>query len=276
MGHSRSYRLLSQGSPILMRAGTKRLLLTQLRVLGALILRETRATFGNSSMGYLWAIVTPIASIGVLVSIFSLAGRQAPYGKSLALFFATGVLTLELFNKLGQSVMTAFTSNRALFSYPPIKEMDAVYARVVLIGATYFVINLLLYTLLYLSNLADFPFDVTTVFTAFNMTVLLGASYGLFNAVLLSLWSSWSNVKSIISKPLFFISGVFYVPSAMPQTAQYYLSFNPILHLVEWIRTGFYPGYNSTVLDKNYVLFIAMVLLLFGLLGERIFRKKRF
>ena len=61
-----------------------------MRVIVALLLRETRTTFGNSSLGYLWAILTPALGVGLLVLIFSYASRQPPLtGQSLALFFAT-------------------------------------------------------------------------------------------------------------------------------------------------------------------------------------------
>jgi capsular polysaccharide transport system permease protein len=75
--------------------------------------------------------------------------------------------------------------------------------------------------------------------------------------------------------PLFFISGIFYIPSNLPQEAISILEWNPVLHLVEWMRMGYYPNYDSTVLDKTYPLGIAMILILFGLAGERFYRKNR-
>src|SRR5690606_9959611 len=88
----------------------------QARVVAALILRETRATFGTSHIGYLWAIITPVLSIAILASVFSLAGRHPPFGTSLALFFATGIIVLQLVVRLGSGLMTAIEANRALRS----------------------------------------------------------------------------------------------------------------------------------------------------------------
>ena len=59
----------------------------QLRVVAALTLRETRMTFGTSHAGYLWAIAQPVISVGFMVGLFYLIGRQAPFGASLALVF---------------------------------------------------------------------------------------------------------------------------------------------------------------------------------------------
>jgi capsular polysaccharide transport system permease protein len=247
----------------------------QARVIGALVLRETRATFGTSHLGYLWAIVTPTASVAVLVVLFSAIGRQPPFGSSLALFFATGILTLEFFKKLSNTLMGTFTANRALLSYPPIKMTDALFARLILISATYLLIMLLFYTGLVLADLAELPSYPEVLVQAFTATALLGFGFGTLNAVIVSLWDSWAQIEKILTRPLIFISGVFYVPSNLPPEVIAFLKWNPVLHLVEWMRTGYYPNYDSTILDKTYLLGIVMFLLLFGLAGERCFRKNR-
>ncbi len=251
------------------------LIVLQARVIGALVLRETRATFGTTQFGYLWAIITPSASVAVLVAVFSVIGRQSPFGSSLALFFATGLLTLEFFNKLSNTLMMTFDANKALLTYPLIKETDALFARLILISATYLVIMLIFYTGLMLFDLAEWPTYPEVLVQAFAATALLGFGFGTLNAVLVSLWDSWRHVEKILTRPLFFISGIFYIPSNLPREAISILEWNPVLHLVEWMRMGFYPNYDSIILDKTYPLGIAMILILFGLAGERIYRKNR-
>ncbi len=131
------------------------LLALQARVIATLVLRETRASFGTSSIGYLWAIITPAVSVGLLFLIFTMIDRQAPYGESLALFFATGILTIEFFNKLSHTLMATFDANKALLTYPLIKENDALFARLVLVSATYLVIMLIFYLTLYAIGMAE-------------------------------------------------------------------------------------------------------------------------
>jgi len=251
------------------------LIALQARVIGAMVLRETRATFGTSHLGYLWAIVTPAASVAVLVAVFSAIGRQPPFGSSLALFFATGILTLEFFRKLSNTLMGTFTANRALLSYPPIKMTDALFARLILISATYLLIMLVFYNGLILLDLAEWPANPEKLVQAFAATALLGFGFGTLNAVIISLWDSWAQIEKILTRPLIFVSGVFYIPSNLPPEAISILKWNPVLHLVEWTRTGYYSNYNSTILDKIYLLGVVLFLLLFGLVGERLFRKNR-
>ena len=251
------------------------LIMLQMRVVATLVLRETRATFGTSQIGYLWAIITPSISVGLLAFIFTLVGRQSPFGVSLALFFATGILTIELFNKLSTTLMASFQANKALLTYPLIKELDTLYARTLLIASTYAVIMFLFFGSLYALGEGQKPSQPHMLIQAFGATVLLGFSFGTLNAVLVALWDSWRHIEKVLTRPLLFISGVFYVPSRLPGEAQALLYWNPVIHLVEWMREGFYANYNSSLLDKSYPVLVALVLALAGLAGERFTRKKR-
>jgi len=254
---------------------TSELLSLQTRVIVSLVLRETRATFGTSSFGYLWAIITPTASVGLLVFLFSLIGRQPPFGSSLALFFATGILTLQFFNELSGKLMTVFDANRALLTYPIIKDVDTLIARVLLISATYLVIMSIFYTALIALGLAKFPAQPDQVVLAFFATALLGFGFGTLNAVIISLWDTWAQIEKVLTRPLFFISGIFYVPSLLPPQAREVLQWNPVLHLVEWFRNGFYPNYDSMMLNVWYPIGLGALMLLLGLTGERVFRNAR-
>lgn len=253
----------------------KKLLIDQARVIGALILRETRSTFGTSQLGYLWAIFTPAASTAVLALIFSSFDRQPPFGSSFALFFATGVLILEYFKKLASTLMKTFDANRALLTYPLIKEVDALIARYVLISVTYLLIMIIFFSALIFMGLADLPSHPEIMLEAFFVTSLLGFGFGTLNAVLISAWDSWKHIEKVLTRPLFFLSAVFYIPSNLPPEAVAVLKWNPVLHLVEWMRTGYYPNYDSAILDITYPVFVAGVLIFLGLAGERLYRKKR-
>lgn len=252
-----------------------RLIWLQIRVISALTLRETRMTFGTSHTGYLWAIFQPLVSISFLVFLFYLIGRQVPYGASLALFFSTAILTLELHNKLSVALMRAFTSNKSLLTYPMIGETDTLFARLLLIACTFIMINVILYGGLIILGFARLPAHPEKMLLAFSVSCFLGFGIGTINAILYQRNQSWQHVEKIFARPLFFLSGVFYIPSAMPPEAIAVLKWNPLLHLVEWTREGYYPHYKSDVLLIGYPLSLAAVLVMIALFWERVTRKKR-
>ncbi|KZK88656.1 Polysialic acid transport protein KpsM [Pseudovibrio sp. Ad46] len=248
----------------------------QVRVIGALVLRETRTAFGNTQLGYFWAIVNPALSTLVLVLIFSSVGRSPAFGTSFALFFATGILPFQTYSKLASSLMTAVTSSRGLLSYPLINETDIIISKYILITLTYIMIISVFFSLIILGVDAQLPKYIEQCATAFLTLSLLGLGAGTTNAVLFRLWPTWKQLESIISRPLFFLSGIFYVPSDFPDHIVKMLSWNPILHGIEWFREGYYGNYNSVILSKSYLLTCVIILLLLGFFGERLYRKKSF
>ncbi|WP_109315360.1 ABC transporter permease [Pseudovibrio ascidiaceicola] len=247
---------------------------TQARVIAALVLRETRTAFGDTQLGYLWAIVNPALSTLVLVLIFSSIGRAPAFGTSFALFFATGILPFQTYSKLSNSLMTAINSSRGLLSYPLVSETDILISKYILIVLTYLMIIAVFFSMIILGDEAPLPVHAEQCATAFFALTLLGLGAGTTNAVLFRLWPTWRQLESIISRPLFFLSGVFYVPSDFPTHIIKLLAWNPILHGIEWFREGYYGNYNSVVLSKSYLLTCTTILLLSGFFGERLYRKK--
>jgi tetratricopeptide (TPR) repeat protein len=66
---------------------------SQRRVIRALIIRETRTRFGDSKLGYGWALLEPIMHITLLSLAFSVLMRgEPPIGSHFFLFYYTGLV----------------------------------------------------------------------------------------------------------------------------------------------------------------------------------------
>ena len=66
---------------------------TQGRVVHALIIRETRTRFGDSKLGYGWALLEPIAHILMLSLVFAVLMRgRPPIGEEFFIFYYTGII----------------------------------------------------------------------------------------------------------------------------------------------------------------------------------------
>ena len=73
---------------------------------------------------------------------------------------------------------------------------------------------------------------------------------------------------------IYFISGIFYVPGMMPDWAREVLLWNPLLHAIDWFRSGFFGVYRPHWLDPSYLTILAIVALLGGMGLERALRRK--
>lgn len=259
--------------PMASLAAYKEAVRVQWRVIFALVLRETRVAYGATSLGYFWAFAEPVFSTALLVLVFSSIVREPPIGSDFALFFATGILIFQLYKKLAGGLMGVFGANKGLLAYPLVKTTDVIFARALLIAATTFLVMTIFFAALILLAGSEPPKRIHDVLMAYAATLLLGISVGVNYAVLVVHWPTWRQVEGILSTPLFFISGIFFVPEMFAPELRYWLSWNPIMHCIEWFREGYFGYYSSTVLDQFYLFGVIAVLGVLGFGSEMLFRR---
>lgn len=236
-------------------------------------MRETRTRYGKTQIGYLWGLIEPIVMIITFVLVFEALGRPAVYGDSLFMFFATGILPYLMFRRVNSFVTNAFDANRALLTYPIVQPIDTLLARACLeIATTLFVMLILIGIPIYFFD-HEPPARIHVMAGSVALLALLGFGMGVINAVVIQFFESWKNIEAMLTRPLFFISGIFFVPEALPEKVRDYLSWNPILHGVELARYGYYFNYRYAGIDVPYLAGWALVLTLIGLTAERVSRQ---
>lgn len=247
---------------------------TQLNVVGALLLRETRTRFGDQQLGYLWAILSPLLMILTFVAMISFGGRSAPDGMSAAGFIGTGMIPFFTFqNTLGR-VVSSISSNKALLYYPQVYPLDLAIARSLLEVATCLSVFAIILG-------ADAAWAGTLKVDNILHTLMglllagaLGASLGLvlcagtvFMPALEQLWGP-------VMRPLFWISGIFFTANDLPTPALKFFQYNPVLHAIELVRDGWFPSYTSRVADPLYPIWWILTLSFIGLTLERMARPR--
>lgn len=248
---------------------------TQARVIHALIIRETRTRFGDSRLGYGWALIEPILHIVLLAAVFSLLLRgQPPIGAHFFVFYFTGLVPYLVFVHASTSMMHAVTSNGALLQLPPVKPFDAILARGLLEFATDMVVAVIIVAGFSAFGVPALPADLGGVATALIVTAGLGCGVGFVNAVLQTVLRSWDRVWNNATRLLYFFSGIFYVPGMMPDWARDLLAWNPLLHAIDWVRAGFFVGYDPHWLARRYLVVCAVLAVLAGFALERGLRRR--
>lgn len=244
------------------KAGSPRF--RRLRVLSALVIREMNKKFGRSTGGYLWALAEPLGGILLLSVAFSLALRTPPLGSSFMLYYATGVIPFSMFNTMSKGVAGAVKTNKGLLNYPVVTVLDAVFAKFVLNFMTIlFVAVALVSGIIYLQGLYV-NLDLGPIALAFGLSALLGLGVGTLNCVLFGLYPTWSNVWSVLTRPLFILSTIFYTFESAPAAFQKMLWWNPLVHIIGVMRTGFYGAYHPGFISLPYVVGISLSLFVIG------------
>ena len=101
----------------------------QLNVMSAVVLRDVRTRFFDHGLGFLMVPLFPTLHLFVLIAISKLVGRYAPYGDSLIVFFATGLLPTLTFMYVSRFMAMSLLMNRPMLAFPAVRMMDIVLAR---------------------------------------------------------------------------------------------------------------------------------------------------
>ncbi len=243
------------------------------RVIYALMLRDVRTRFFGNGLGFVGlSVLWPLVHIVILLVINSYMGRMAPVGHSLVLFFATGLMPFMTFSYMSRWIMFGFVMNKPLLAFPVVSVTDILLARAVLeVMGSLLMATSLCIVLAFLE--VDFvPFDIPQACYAWGAAILFGLGMGVINSIIAMAFHSWLIGYALVILLLYMSSGIVFVPDAIPDPYRYWLSFNPVLHAVTWMRSAYYPGYGAIVLDKAYLLTWALYSIFGGFLLERAIR----
>ncbi|WP_416799340.1 ABC transporter permease [Ciceribacter azotifigens] len=240
-------------------------LATHLRVVAALVIREMSTRFGTKPGGYIWAFLDPAAHIAFLSLIFMAIAHAPPLGTNFPLFFATGYIAFQFYQSMAGYLNGAVSANRALLSYPNVAPIDTVLARYVLQFGTTAVVGFCVFSVLSLELKSPLDIQWSFIIEAAFAASLIALGNGLANNILFAKYPLYEKFYDIITRPLFMLSGVFYLPHMLPHPAREVILMNPLVHAVMLFRRGFYPEYRAIGYNGVYMYGVAFTFLFFGL-----------
>jgi capsular polysaccharide transport system permease protein len=168
----------------------------------------------------------------------------------------------------------AIIGNSPLLQLPPVTSFDVIAARGLLEVITDIVVAAILLAGFAALGVAAMPDDLWAPALALLVTAALGCGLGFINAVVTVFCRSWEKTYGQVTRVLYFISGIFYVPAMMPDWARDALAWNPLLHAIDWFRAGFFASYQPHWLDRPYLVILAILALLAGLGLQRGLRRR--
>lgn len=240
------------------------------RAVMALTLREMATTYGRSPGGYVWAVMEPLGAILLLGVGMSLLIRVPPLGNSFLLFFASGFLPFTMYMQLSNNIGRCINFSRALLFYPAVTWVDAVLARFVVVVLTNVMVMIILFTGLIIATDTRAILDFGHIIESVALMAFLGLSIGVLNCVLFGLFDVWQHVWAIANRPLFLASAILFLYDDMPQGLKEILWYNPLLHVIGIMRSGFYSNYDANYASAPYVIGVSTFCLFLGvvLLGR--------
>ena len=170
--------------------------------------------------------------------------------------------------------MNGLIANKALLGYPQVMPLDITISRIILEFSSLFLVMLFFVGVATYTGTTIKIDNFLVMMQASGLFIMLGAGVGMINTAIMHSVPSYQNIYSALSRPLYFMSGIFFTADFLSPDAFKILGYNPLLHLMDWFRTGFFTSFDSTVYDQRYAVSTTLFIFTIGLILERATRKK--
>ncbi|PVZ70253.1 ABC transporter permease [Pelagibaculum spongiae] len=242
----------------------------QRAVVHALFMREMKTRFGSMRMGYAWVLLEPLMHIGVMTAMFSLRGSSQVMGVDTPYIIMTGIGPFLFFSKLFSLGFGAIEGNRSLFVYRQVRPINTFVARFIM-ELMLFVIGIPLITAILWFCGYQFPLgNILEAILAWVLLFIFSFGLSLVAGCIGYRSRDLTSIAGVIQRPLYFISGIFFSLSMLPESVWPYLLWNPILHAIELGREGLFETYSAPMVSMNYLAFCALASVTIGLMLYRL------
>lgn len=239
----------------------------QLRVIGALILREIITRYGRHNIGFLWLLLEPVFfTVGVVV-LWNLTHRSGGVIVEITPFVVTGYSNLLLWRNCSFRGLKAIEPNRSLLHHRQVKIQDIFLARMILELAGVTSSFLLLMTSMMALGLMHWPDNACLLLGGWLLMCWFAACLG----AILGCLSEFSELVERLWHPLSYflltMSGTFFMVDWIPAKMQGVVSWVPMVHPIEMMRGGYWGASVKTHYDVHYMMVVCLsATLLAGLL----------
>lgn len=243
------------------------------RVVGAVIMRDLQTRFGTGYFGFLLGLMIPLAHLAIAIGITALLGRKAAIGTDVPVFLMTGVLPFIVWLYGHRQIMQTMQFNRALLNFPSVDVFDLFASRIILE-----IVTATLVVFIVLGTLAALGHELSVanwqgVLFALIQAWLLGVGTGLmFGSIGIFIPIAFL-FGNILGPLLWAISGIFFLPDALPDNLRSILTFNPLCQAIDAFRVAYYAEYYSSFLNIYILNSITLSFLLFGMIMTAATRK---
>lgn len=237
----------------------------QLRVIGALMMREMITRFGRHNIGFLWMFLEPMLFTLGVTTLWTLIGASHGSHIPVCAFAVTGYSCILLWRNCSNRAVKSIEVNTSLLYHRYVKVFDLLATRLILeiVGAT---ASCVILTTLFTSlGLMDMPVDILTALIGWFLLVWFAFALGLIVGAASERSELIDRIWHIITYLLFPLSGSAFMVDWLPKAVHEYILWVPMVHASEMIRHGYFGADVHTYEDPIYLFQVDSVMLLIGL-----------
>jgi capsular polysaccharide transport system permease protein len=226
-----------------------------LRIIGALMMREGTARFGHENLGFFWIMGEPLfLTVGVM-GMWTITGATHGHNISVVPFALSGYTMITLWRHLtGKSV---FHRN--------VRLLDIFFARFLLESLGILTAFFVSWTPLTLLGVINPMTDPLLLLGGFALHAWFSFSFGM---IIAGLSEVWDPMEQFIPPVLYItlpFTGSFVLAAWLPQEYRDLLMYSPLQNTVEMLRAGMFPPDTVTYYYPLYVVKWCIALTAIGL-----------
>lgn len=245
----------------------------QLRVIGALFMRELTTRFGRDNLGYLWLFFEPLLLGTAIGSAHLATGHHLPHNLNVFAYYVLGYMPFYLFRGVINRSPSAIQANQSLLYHRRVTVLDIMIARNLVEVAS--VTGALACFLTFFGMLVDvWPAEPGKMFGALILMGLFCNGVSMLIAagsVFSEMFDRVTHLFTYLSMPFI---GALYMVDWLPTSLQEDALLIPTVHLFELGREGQFGSGVPFHYSLEYIGGWVVILNLLGMLALRVARRK--
>jgi capsular polysaccharide transport system permease protein len=238
---------------------------TQIRVIGALLMRELHTRYGRENLGFLWIIGEPILFCGGVAIMWTAIRPAHEHGLPMTAFVISGYVPLTMWRHCLMRGVKAFEANGSLLFHRQVSPLDLILARVILEVLGTIAAGLLVEGGAIMMGFMSPPADYGLLYLGLLYQIVFCLGTALLVAVLSEISEVVEKCVSVISYISIPFSGAFTMVAWVPQNYRWILLWSPSVNNIEMIRGGQFGDSVHVYYNLFYDTWISGLLLLIGL-----------
>lgn len=211
----------------------------------------------------------------VMILIFTALGRPSGAGESLVVFFLTAIIPIRLWRGSVVRGGNAIQSNRTLMHYPQVNAFEVVTARTLLESLTMFIVLVLFILIMF--AFFGLPFSAwldrpLPLLGAIGAMVLVCYGSCFLSSQIGRMFDPWNELTGPMGRIMLLTSGLWFTLGSLPPEFLAVVKYNPMAHIVEWIRSAVIQDFHSELFDPFYPIAFGAVCLALGMFIDWLYR----
>lgn len=234
-------------------------------VLAAMIRRDIRGMLARDPFAYLWLFLAPALTIAVHFWAYTFVlGLGSVLDMPVLPFLILGIggwhmmraLTLKLGHELARerNLARVYRIDTLTIAFAKAIELAFAYTAIVAIGLVWFTY----------ANGYEAPRNLLGVAFYWSLLAIAGLGAGLLLSLAREFLPGLSHLAMPIFRVGFFFSGVVVVSEQFPERFRVFLTWNPVLHIMQLLRTEYFVEYRSIDAMPLVAGFFALAILFLG------------